>query len=96
MLVIEGTIRVRDLEAARPVMAQMIALSRAEDGCIDYSYAVDILDPHLVRVSERWATRDHLAAHAKSAHLQDWRSHWPRLGISDRSLRLYEAEPEPL
>ena len=53
MLVIEGTIRVRDVETARPVMAAMIAASRAEPGCIDYSYAVDILDPHLIRVSER-------------------------------------------
>lgn len=96
MIVIEGTIRVRDLEAARPVMAAMIAASKAEPGCIDYSYAVDVLDPHLIRVSERWESRSHLAAHAKSAHLAEWRSHWPRLGISDRSLRLYEGEPETL
>jgi hypothetical protein len=55
MIVIEGTIRVPDLEAARPVMA-----------------------------------------HTKTDHIAEWRSHWPALRISDRSLRLYEGEPEAI
>ena len=94
MIVVEGTIRVPDMEAARPVMAHMIAASRLEPGCIDYSYAVDLLDPTLVRVSERWTDRASLSAHANTSHLAEWRSHWPRLRITERSLRMYEAEPE--
>lgn len=96
MLVIEGTIRVPNLIAARPAMERMIAASRSEPGCIDYSYAVDLLDSTLVRVSERWKDRASLAAHTKANHLSEWRSHWPRLGIAERSLRLYEAEPETI
>jgi len=96
MIVIEGTIRVPDVEAARPVMARMIAASRAEPGCIDYSYAVDLLDSTLVRVSERWADRASLSAHARTEHLAEWRSQWPRLRIAERSLRMYEAEPEEI
>ncbi|MFN3911455.1 putative quinol monooxygenase [Hyphomonas sp.] len=98
MIVIEGTVRIppENLEAARPVMEQMIRASRAEDGCIDYAYAVDVLDPGLVRVTERWASREALAAHFKAAHMATWRSFFPELGITDRSLRLYEAEPEPV
>jgi quinol monooxygenase YgiN len=67
---------------------------RAEPGCIEYAYAIDLLDPTLVRISERWTTRAALAAHSKAPHLAEWRSHWPRLRITDRSLRLYEGEPE--
>ena len=96
MLVIEGTIRVPDLESAKPVMARMIAASRLESGCIDYAYAVDLIDPTLVRVSERWADRASLSAHGQSTHLAEWRSHWPRLGIGERTLRMYEAEPESI
>jgi quinol monooxygenase YgiN len=77
-------------------MQAMVEASRAEDGCIDYAYAFDLMDPHLVRVSERWASREALAAHGRAPHLAEWRSHWPRLGISDRSLRLYEGEPEAI
>lgn len=98
MIVIEGTVRIppENLEAARPVMEQMIRASRAEDGCIDYAYAVDVLEPGLVRVTERWASREALAAHFKAAHMATWRAFFPELGITDRSLRLYEAEPEPV
>lgn len=96
IIVIEGTIRVRDPEAARPAMTAMIAASRAEAGCIDYAYAIDLLDPTLIRVHERWASRAALASHGQTPHLAEWRAHWPRLGISERSLRLYESEPETI
>tara|TARA_R110000787_G_scaffold203479_1_gene313968 strand:- start:840 stop:1136 length:297 start_codon:yes stop_codon:yes gene_type:complete len=98
MIVIEGTVRIPParLEDARPVMEQMIRASRAEAGCLDYAYSVDVLDPGLIRVSERWDSRDALAAHFKTAHMATWRSFFPQLGITDRSLRLYEAEPEPI
>ncbi|MEX1250392.1 MAG: putative quinol monooxygenase [Hyphomonas sp.] len=98
MIVIEGTVRIppENLEAARPVMKQMIRASRAEPGCIDYAYAVDVLDPGLVRVTERWETRAALTAHFAAAHMATWRSFSPQLGITDRSLRLYEANPETI
>ncbi len=96
MIVIEGTIRVRDVGAARPAMQAMIEASRAEAGCIAYAYSVDLLDPTLVRVHERWESRAALAAHAAAPHLAEWRAHWPRLGISARDLRMYEGEPEPI
>tara|TARA_R110002051_G_scaffold287303_1_gene349992 strand:- start:224 stop:520 length:297 start_codon:yes stop_codon:yes gene_type:complete len=98
MIVIEGTVRIPParLEEARPVMEQMIRASRAESGCLDYAYSVDVLDPGLIRVSERWESRDALAAHFKTAHMATWRSFFPQLGITDRALRLYEAEPEPI
>jgi quinol monooxygenase YgiN len=94
MIVIEGTVRIRDLGLARQAMAAMIAASRAETGCIDYAYAIDLLDPHLVRVSERWSSRDALKAHQASDHIKAWRGAWPEIGVSERSLRMYEAEPE--
>jgi len=98
MIVIEGTVRIppENLEAARPVMEQMIRASRAEPGCIDYAYAVDVFDPGLVRVTERWETRAALTAHFAAAHMATWRSFFPQLGITDRSLRLYEANPETI
>ena len=98
MIVIEGTVRIPParLDDARPAMEEMIRASRAEAGCVDYAYSVDVLDPGLIRVSERWESRAALAAHFKTAHMATWRSCFPQLGITDRSLRLYEAEPEPV
>jgi quinol monooxygenase YgiN len=94
VIVVEGTLRVSDLGRARPHMQAMIAASRAETGCIDYSYAVDVIDPTLIRVNERWENRDALARHLSTTHIKVWRESWESIGITDRSLRMYEAMPE--
>ncbi|WP_084396339.1 putative quinol monooxygenase [Henriciella aquimarina] len=98
MIVIEGTVRIDParLDDARPAMETMVRASRAEAGCIDYAYAIDMLDPGLVRVSERWQDRDALKAHFESVHMTEWRGVIAGLGLRDRSLRLYEAEPEEI
>ncbi len=96
MIVIEGTIRVADIALARPHMNAMISASRTEPGCIDYAYAIDLIDPTLVRVSERWQSRQALAAHFESEHIKAWRAACSDIGVSDRSLRLYEAEAETI
>ncbi len=94
MIVVEGTFRIADPDSARPAMTEMVHASRAEIGCIDYAYAADLLDPNLIRVSERWASREALTAHLASDHIRRWRALWPEIGVSDRQLRMYDAEPE--
>ena len=98
MIVIEGTIRFSDggLDAARPAMEAMIHATRAEAGCHEYSFSIDFLDPTRIWVNERWESRAALQAHAGSAHMTEWRIAATEIGLTERSLRLYEAEPEEL
>lgn len=96
MIVVEGTFRVPNLEAARPAMERMIKLSREEEGCVDYSYSQDLLDPNLMRVIELWRDREIFKAHLETKHLAEWRAEWEPLGITGRDLRIYEADPKAL
>jgi quinol monooxygenase YgiN len=98
MIVIEGTIRlpVDGIEAACPAMEAMVRASRAETGCLDYAYSLDLIDPGLVRVTERWESREALKAHFATPHMAAWRVQFADLCISDRSLRFYEAEAETI
>lgn len=99
MILIVGTIRVASnrLDDARAAMARMIAASRAEPGCHAYSYAEDVLEPGLIRVSELWSGPDALERHFASGHIAEWRGQWQRLGITDRDLQAYEvADPRPV
>lgn len=94
MILVTGTIRIppAKLPAALPVMRAMIERSRAEDGCIAYSYARDLLDPGLIRVSEAWASKAALDAHFAAPHLAEWRASWAELEITDRNLVLHEVK----
>jgi len=97
MLLIVGTVRLppENLDRARKAMRAMIAASRAEDGCVDYGYAEDVLEPGLIHVKEFWRDRASLDRHFASAHIAEWRAAWPELGIGDRNLVVYEVgEPQ--
>lgn len=93
MLLITGTIRLPSdkLSEARPVMVEMVEKSRAEDGCLSYSYAEDLFEAGLIHVSELWRDQDALDAHFASEHLAQWRAHWPSLEIGERQLTVYEV-----
>jgi len=92
-LIVAGTVRVppENLASIRPHMLAMLAASRAEDGCIEYSYAQDVAEPGLIRVFEAWRDQDALAAHFKTEHMATWRAAWPGFGVSDRRLFAYEV-----
>ncbi|WP_299646374.1 putative quinol monooxygenase [Sphingomonas bacterium] len=93
MLIVIGTVRLppTSLEDARAIMSKMVIASRAEEGCLDYNFAEDLLDPGLIRVSEQWSGQSALDRHLRSDHLKSWRSNWAALGIIDRQLTVYSA-----
>ena len=95
-VLIAGTVRVppESLVRFRPHMDRMLAASRAEDGCITYSYAVDVQDPGLVRVFEAWRDQAAIDAHFKAPHMAEWRAAGAEFGLSDRRLFAYEVASE--
>lgn len=58
------------LAAAKPC----IEATRKETGCIFYDLNTSATDPNLLTFVERWESRDHLAAHAKTDHIKAWRA----------------------
>ena len=95
-LIIGGTVRVppQNLAALKPHMLAMLAASRAEDGCVTYSYGEDIAEPGLIRVFEVWRDQAAIAAHFTAPHMARWRAAGAELGVSDRQLFAYEVASE--
>lgn len=93
MLLIVGTIRLpaEQVAAARPAMQRMVEASRAEPGCVEYSYAEDLFDPGLVHVKELWRDQASLDVHFASTHIEQWRAVWSALNIGERDLRVYDV-----
>jgi len=94
MIIINGTVRIPpgSLDQLRPAMELMLAGSRAEDGCLRYAYALDVLDDGLVHVVEAWRDRAALDAHFQTPHMARWRASFAALGITDRDLRVYQTD----
>lgn len=99
MIVITGHIRIapEKVEAARPLARKNLEATRNEKGCLLYAYGEDVLDPGLIRITERWESWDALAAHGDSPHMAEWRKALKEIGVLERDLLAHETgEERPL
>ena len=94
MILVIGTFRMPPEKLAQALSAaqRVVTATRAEDGCVAYSYAQDLFDPGLIHVSEKWRDRAALQAHFKSAHMQAWMAERADLDLSDRDIRVFESD----
>ncbi len=94
MILVMGTFRMppENVAKARPVAQRVVTATRAEDGCIAYSYAEDMFDPGLIHVCEKWRDRAALQAHFKTAHMQAWIAERADLNLTDRDIRVFESD----
>ncbi len=92
MIVLAGTIRIAPgkREAALPHLRAIVAASRAEAGCIAYSFSFDVNEDHLVHIFECFADMEAREAHRHMPHMAAWRAAWPEAGIGDRQMTEYE------
>ena len=76
------------LKSAIEVMEQK---SRAEDGCIDYTFSVELNRPGVVRISERWESLEALTAHFRQPHMADFRAAMAAHPPTSVTAHFYEA-----
>ena len=70
MIVVMGHMKFAAGEGAHvaPLLASHAAEVMTEEGCELYAFSFDAADPDLVRIAERWATPEALAAHGQAPH----------------------------
>lgn len=94
MIIVEGHVRMAragDFETVRTAAEAQIAASKAEGGCIDYTYAIDVLDPQVMRVLERWQSWEALEAHFAAPHMDAWRAALAGVKFLERDLHAHEV-----
>lgn len=70
------------IDEVRQALLTMQEASRAESGCQDYTFSVELGDPAIVRLSERWDDEASLVAHFATQHMVEFRAalegqaHW--------------------
>ena len=70
MIIVTGEVRFGDgeIERLRSVLVNAVEATREEAGCQAYSYAVDLLDPNLLRISELWERRGRASTPIPAKH----------------------------
>lgn len=80
------------LDAGREAMATMVAASRAEEGCIGYSYATDVLDPSKLIIVEKWVDDAALAFHFQTPHMAAFQKALGATEVQITELAKYQAD----
>jgi quinol monooxygenase YgiN len=91
VIVLAGTVRIAPgmREKALPHILTMVEASRAEPGCLEYGFAFDVMDDHLVRIFECFVDDEAREVHRNSPHMEAWRASWAEAGIGDRAMMRY-------
>jgi quinol monooxygenase YgiN len=63
-----------DIAALKEAIAVMEAKSRAEAGCLDYTFSVELNRPGVLRVTEKWESLEALGEHFKQPHMADFQA----------------------
>jgi len=93
VIVVTGDVWVapENVDKLREHLRRLIEATRREEGCLAYSFGEDVLEPGLLRISERWLNWQSLDAHGKSAHVAAWRQQLKETGGVRREVVGYDA-----
>ena len=69
---VEVVVEPGSADKVRDAVAAMEQATRKETGCLKYAFSVDISDPGMIRVTERWESMDAIKAHMASPHMADF------------------------
>ena len=94
MIIVEGYVRFADagdFSRIRDAAFAQITASRAEPGCLEYTYALDVADPCMMRVLERWESWQALEDHFARPHMIPWRAALSGVTVAERNLHAHEV-----
>lgn len=96
MIVVQVEVIVEPGSASKVVDAvkKMEAATRQEAGCLKYAFSVDISDPGMVRVTERWESMDAIKAHMASPHMAEFNKAVGALQPKGLDIKAYEVARE--
>lgn len=62
------------IAALKDAIATMERASRAESGCLDYTFSVELNRPDVLRITEKWASIEALTAHFRQPHMAEFQA----------------------
>ena len=95
MIIVEGWVRMTsdtEIDRLRGAAVEMMRATKAEPGCLDYAYAVDLAEPELLRIIERWTDDAALTAHFATPHMAAFNQALAGAKIAAASVKAYAGD----
>lgn len=80
------------LDTMRSAIATMVEASRAEEGCIAYTFTTDVLDPTTMHIVEKWRDEDALKFHFSTPHMAAFQAAIAGTGMQVVEALKYESD----
>jgi len=90
----EAVVEPDAVETVREALREMEEETRKEPGCLAYAFSVDVNDATMIRIFERWASMDALAAHFKTLHMAAFAAALGSLEPKSVEVKAYEIAQE--
>ena len=76
MIVVQAKIESTEdsIAAMKAAINAMETASQAEDGCYDYTFSVELNDPTVLRITEKWENMAALEAHFATPHMAEFQA----------------------
>ena len=94
MIIVLAKVRLREdtLEAGRDVLDTMVQSSLAEEGVLEYNFAIDRSDPTLMHAVEKYKDEEALTAHSTSPHMAVFQKAVGEIGFKVEELTMFKAD----
>ena len=80
-----------NIESMKAAILVMEQASLAEEGCYDYTFSVELNNPDILRITERWESMAALEAHFQTPHMATFRAVMAENRPDNVTANFYEA-----
>jgi quinol monooxygenase YgiN len=94
MVVVNAVVKTtqKDISALKDAIGVMETASREEEGCVDYTFSIEVSDPDTVRITEKWDNVEALQAHMETPHMAVFQQTMGAHPPTGMEVHFYEAE----
>ncbi|MEZ5504255.1 MAG: putative quinol monooxygenase [Halioglobus sp.] len=94
MIVVNAIVKTTpdDIAAVRDAISAMERASRAEAGCDDYTFSIELNDPSALRITEKWHSVEALQAHFATPHMAAFQKTMAAHPPASMEVKCYEVK----
>lgn len=94
MIVVNGVVRSTQeaISALQGAVAAMETASRAEEGCLDYTFSIELSESTVIRITEKWENLESLQAHFNTPHMAEFQAAMGAYPPESMDVHFYEVE----